>query len=221
MLRLGDREVLDRLVAHLVRQGYSRHDILVQPKMGDRHPDLVLVDPKTRAPLAVVEVQERLDDPADVGSAGSDLLETVEGQEGRARLFLAEPVGDGFGFIEIVPYPNGGLWSFSAQSSDEFPRLHSMVGGARANALAAVSKERRRTFDGFKVACWSLALVTLLVGVADAVGLFELNPTRLALLGVVIALVVIPFAGKLKVLGVEFERLQKLERESEADASED
>lgn len=221
MLRIGDRAVLDRLVEHLVQQGYSRHDIFIQPRMGEAQPDVVLVDPRTRAPIAVVEVNDRLEDPGDVGAAGADLLEAVEGQEGQVRLFIAQQEGERFGFLEIIPHPKGGLWSFSSERVDEFPRSPAVVEGARASVLAAVSKERRRTFDGFKAACWGLALLTLLVGVADATGRFELSPTRLALLGVVIALVVIPFAGKLKVLGVEFERLQKLERESHAGASED
>lgn len=220
MLRLGDRVVLDRLIAHLVSQGYSRRNILIQPSFGQGRPDVLLLDPTTRAPLAVVEVRENLDELEDVAIAGDAVLNDFGTQNADVRIFLAQPQGETFGFLEVISKRGDKAWyTFSTTSLSEFPRAPSVVRGARASALAATLGERRRAVDGFKATCWLLAAAAFLVGAADTVGLIDLNPTRLAIFGVVIALVVIPFASRLKLLGVEFERLQKIEEHDAPDFS--
>jgi hypothetical protein len=76
--------------------------------------------------------------------------------------------------------------------------------------LALDSNQKQTVSDQLKWICW------LLAGACTALGLIDffwqekgiLNPSRLALIGVVIGLVILPFAQRLKLLGMEFERAE-------------
>ncbi len=61
--------------------------------------------------------------------------------------------------------------------------------------------------DYFQIACWMSATIVILITVLDVCGKINISATQLGLIGVSIALIIMPFARKLKILGVEFERL--------------
>jgi len=77
-----------------------------------------------------------------------------------------------------------------------------------SNQKQVVTGQQQTVTGQLKWICWALA------GVCAALGLMDffwedksiLNPSRLALIGVVIGLVILPFAQRLKLLGIEFER---------------
>jgi len=65
--------------------------------------------------------------------------------------------------------------------------------------------------DVFKWICWALAILfaTLLVLLKTNVLKVQLDAADKGMIGAIVALILIPYASKLKILGVEFERLQK------------
>lgn len=73
-------------------------------------------------------------------------------------------------------------------------------------AYSKTKKEVNKTIDWFKGTCWILAVVVLILGLLNYFKYIELSTTDLALLGAFLALIIMPFSKKLKVLGVEFER---------------
>ena len=87
-----------------------------------------------------------------------------------------------------------------------FPSFNSLLTGGRAqNKVEAKSKSNRVT-DSFSLACRLSAFVVSIILVLDIVGLYKFSSQQLTLLGIFIGLLVIPYAAKFKLLGMEFER---------------
>lgn len=74
--------------------------------------------------------------------------------------------------------------------------------------MESVKNKKEIVVDSFKFACWILAFVVLIIGILAKLKIFELDATDLTIISIVIALILVPFASKLKILGFEFERLK-------------
>lgn len=75
------------------------------------------------------------------------------------------------------------------------------------STIATNSVEIKKNIDGFKIVCWICAGIAIILAGLDIFKIITLSNTQVALIGVAIALVIMPFSKKLKILGVEFERL--------------
>jgi len=68
---------------------------------------------------------------------------------------------------------------------------------------------QKSTLDWFQIICWILAAGILVLLILEFTEKIKLTPERLVLIGIIIGLIVVPVASKLKILGVEFERYKK------------
>jgi hypothetical protein len=77
-----------------------------------------------------------------------------------------------------------------------------------SNQKQMVTDQQQTVTGQLKWICWVLAAAVAALGLIDFFWEEKsiLNPSRLALVGVVIGLVILPFAQRLKLLGIEFER---------------
>jgi len=76
-------------------------------------------------------------------------------------------------------------------------------------AISKTQKKRQETLTLFHIICWSLAIIVTALLYLEFINKIKITTERLALIAVIIGLILIPFAGKLKILGFEFERLQR------------
>ena len=74
--------------------------------------------------------------------------------------------------------------------------------------LIQKEKEKNNTYDWFWGICWLLALGVGMLLYFDFKGCINLTPERLGIIAIIVGLIVVPFARKLNILGLEFERLQ-------------
>lgn len=75
--------------------------------------------------------------------------------------------------------------------------------------IFATERKRENAFNLFKVICWILAVLLFVVLLLNIWDIVSISLERLALIGGIVALIIIPFAERLKILGVEFEKLRK------------
>jgi hypothetical protein len=78
-----------------------------------------------------------------------------------------------------------------------------------AEESSIIKQKKEKIVDTFKIACWAIAFFMICIGILSNRKIITLNATDLTFLGVVIVLILLPFASKLKILGVEFERLSE------------
>lgn len=100
------------------------------------------------------------------------------------------------------------------KDSEELENIeHIDYGSQRIARLSEKAKEaeieKKGVIDKFQWVAWALAFLITALLVSKKMFGFSLDATDLTLIGGVIGLIMIPFAGKIKFIGIEFERLNK------------
>jgi len=201
-----------KLVEFLVNdKGVPRSNLLFDPtytnskNIPDIRPDIVVADELVSEPLAIFEVKKDLTEEnkgkytvqvqsyADIDKDRSIPVYLVTGSTNESLRFYEFTEEN-----ELIEIPASKVSAYK-----EFPRSRSTL---RFNKVTA-------SIDNFKVMCFGLALVVLAAVCLDIyltrVKKFELLTTnRMALILASAALMIIPFAQKIKVLGMEYERMR-------------
>lgn len=167
--------------------------------------DLAVVDTLRNEVVALIEVKKSREHKA-LRTAISQLLHyrRVLGKP-HIPLFLFFPplnaLARQFEITQILP--DGDTKDIAPA---EFPSYDALVSGDKTGRKVARSVAVRSTVDTFQLVCVGLSLVAAVVLALDVSEVFQLNPKQLILAGIAAALLVLPFAAKFKMLGVEFER---------------
>jgi len=70
-----------------------------------------------------------------------------------------------------------------------------------------VKKEKEKVIDSFKILFYVLSIIVFCIGVLSKIGFFKISIEDLTIIAFSIGLLLIPYASKIKILGIEFERL--------------
>lgn len=174
--------------------------------------DIAIVDKVTNEPLSIFELKMFRGSSSDnqLRQQGQmQLLKYINGignPQIPAYLVIAKSIID----YEILPFEadeNGKRVLSSPIPLESLTPYTILSNSSRTSAIGSKEQEIKKTTDWFKVVCWICAMIVVALTICDNVGLVTISTTQLALIGVAIALVLIPFSSKLKILGIEFERL--------------
>ncbi|MEE7624636.1 hypothetical protein V3O24_00540 [Methylobacter sp. Wu8] len=172
-------------------------------------PDFVLYEPQRKERLAVVEIKD-----AEIGQ-GRQIYENLNGYRqaiGKPNLpiYLVARSSNADERTQMKLYTfseNGEITNIDISLFPTFGALSSAESASRKDTLRVESNSTERTL---RRVSWLLALMVLCLIVADYLlserNIKLLTTERLALIGVFIALVVMPFMQKFKGLGIEWER---------------
>jgi hypothetical protein len=206
----------ERLFAeHLSKIGYPGDSFVYGdnwiPVEGRRMygPDFLIIDPVKKEKLAVIEVKD-----CEIGKGRSiyrdlDLWRrAVERPE--IPIYL---VARSASATDDAPLK---LYTFDEDCNphqvdlDLFPSFGSLSNLGSTLRKDKLEDETKKTVGSFKILTWCLAIVLATVLVADVYCSINdiklLTTERLSLLGVVVALLLLPYVQKFKGLGVEWER---------------
>ena len=199
---------------YLLARGYSRDSITFEPRLGTNfRPDFAVNDPSIGLRLAYFEVRGLMDDATRNRSLQQLRRYATEAREVGASFYVVTPAKEPtdtepFDFLFVNDKSE-----LEALPRELFPTYRSLSSDVIATRKVQVETSRERTKDTFQIVCWVIAVVVIVLGIADFVcdqKTIELvDTTRITLLGIAVALIVIPFAQKFKILGVEYERLDK------------
>lgn len=201
---MNEVEVSEYLLNELKRQGYPessiRFEFVVSSGNGQRqHIDVAIIDPDSNDVIAIIEVKRGTRDGV-LNSAARQVLSY-------AKLLPSNPlslvyvfngdskqigtVNNEDGFITLIP---------------EFPPFNSLRTGGRAQNKVEVKNKSNRVTDSFSFSCYVLAFLVAIILVLDISEIYKFSSQQLILLGIFIGLLIIPYAAKFKLLGMEFER---------------
>lgn len=205
-------QIEEQFYRYLLRRGYPPNAIVFEARLSDRfRPGFAINDPERDQRLAYFEVKGAIS-----RANQHEMFEQIKAYADAARgipVYLATPARsptfeEPFDFY-FVDKEN----QVQVFPKELFPTFRSLASDAVASRKEKVEESRETTKDFLQWACWILAVLTVILGVADfffeRTGVELISGTRLTLFGVAIALVIIPFAQKLKILGVEYERLSR------------
>lgn len=198
----------------LIEIGYPSESIIYRPSpMKVRHmlfyvPSFLIVDPVNKERLALIEVKE-----AKIGE-GRFIYENLHdyrkalGNE-KIRLYVVgSPTEGTTADFSIYTYDADGklgLIDFSL-----FPVFQALSADDSAGRKDSLRKKETSATKSFQKASLGLAAFLLGIAIMDVVfvryGIVLLTTERLALLGVSVALVIMPYIQKFKWMGLEFEK---------------
>ncbi|MEX1185825.1 MAG: hypothetical protein WEA80_04490 [Gemmatimonadaceae bacterium] len=191
------------------------------PNAGTQYrPDIGILDPAAKEYIAVLEVKGSNDSVA-ITTASDRLRGYVTTLSSRPlEAFVAVP-GHGPDAISFYRMMAGGAFTLIPLST--FPRYSDLRSTSLASSRTAVRADIKRTTDRFRIVAWVVAAASFLLAVGDFLleqfsSISLLTAERLALLGIAAALVLVPFAAKLKAFGLEFERMTPQRTDSDGAA---
>lgn len=205
-----ERATLDSLIKYLKEHGYPDSSFAIEYKIGKQRIDLAIIDPDTQIPIIVFEVKSRKSRQSiDFGK------KQIEGYlrslpDSSVPAYLVFPKGN-------TPFFDVQRISFDSKTNkiveevvvDKSELDFNMHKQSRlSERIEKNQKERTSTIDKFKWISWVLALIILTIGVLNKFKIITIDTTDLVIIGAGIGLIILPFANKLKFLGMEFERFE-------------
>ncbi len=203
-----DEELVDQLVEYLKAHGYPEDSIISEWKISDKYRvDLAIVDNKLKNPIALFEFK-RHRDPRTENMAIAQ-LKNYSNALGDSTIPCYIVFGtDIQPYFEIF-YLTKEEGSVNLKQVGQIPSFSNIRNSYLSKTLAKTTKAKRRTFNWFKAICWILALIIAILLFADFNGCIVLSAERLGIIVIIVGLIVVPFARKLSILGLEFERLKE------------
>lgn len=210
-----EKETLKSFIDYLVAHGYPESSIALEYPIGKHRADLAVVDHDTKEPIAIFEFKQRKTQNA--VKFGKLQLSTLSASLATANVPTYLVFGqDGPQPFEIERIETEEKGKKAQETTPDELLDYKILKKSRINtAVAEKKKERKNAFDWFWAACWICAVAVITLFILDIRKKLVLNSSQLTLLGVSIALILVPFASKLKILGVEFERLSQAKESEE------
>lgn len=209
-------EFLNRFIKRLEEVGFPEDSIVSEYKVMVnnicRVIDIAIIDPVTNTVLSIFEIKLQINKKSEqklIENAQVDLLKSLNllhNNNIHAYIVIVKEDGN----FTIFPFEvgkNGNRIVFSAVALENIIPFSVLRNKSRANAIKKTSSEIKRTTDWFKITCWICAIISIILAILDNLKYITISNIQLALFGVAIALIIMPFSKKLKILGVEFERL--------------
>lgn len=200
-----EKDTLAALIEHLKSHGYPEGGFAVDHKIGSYREDLAVIDPVLKTPVVLFELKSRWSGRTRGRHADIPLylVSRIEKEPyfELERLFIDDhQTGDRRGKI---PWP-------SEKAGYDVLNYAYQRNARRGELIARNRDNAKKTIDAFRNACWALAGLIAAAEVLHKLSVITLDAADITIFGLIIALTVIPFAGTLKILGIEFERLKKM-----------
>lgn len=207
-----EKNLLTALINFLLSHGYPEESLAIEWPVGDRYRvDLAVIDPDTNKIIALFEfkkrkTQESINMAIRQLEAFSKAIKdeqvpkyVVFGKEGKPSFEIYHLKEDIFEGVE------------KTMKIEKIPDFSIFKNRKIRQIITQKQEDRETTLNYFGIICWFMALIVFLLLILDFLELIHINPERLTLIGVTVGLIIIPFVSKLKILGVEFERLKEKE----------
>ncbi len=205
-----DKGTLDALLEYLLNHGYPKSSFAIEYNTGRYRIDLAILDPKTNLPIQIFEIKSK---------KNNDLIKM--GKEQLKKYLNELKLIDVPAYL-VFPSVNEPYFEVERITIDEQSNIDSeSIEGynilnfnmqKQTRVIEKIEKtkiDKDKARDSFKIVCWILSALLVLLLIIQKTSLISLDTIDISILGAAIGLFIIPFANKLKILGIEFERFQR------------
>ncbi len=196
-----EKLILEKFYEFLISKGFPKDQILQQARLADgKMVDLAITDSDTNDIIALFEVKssKRSNTDKDVINQLKSYTKTLEHEVQKYAVFGEND--------QIKIY---GVKDDSLEELGSIPNYKSLEAVNRQEKNIKLEKSKKTTLADIRIACGVGFVLVLIVIILDFLNIYHVSPERLALIGIIIALLIIPFSSKLKILGIEYERFIK------------
>lgn len=196
-------ETLRLIGEYLIQRGYPEESIIYEWPIWEMYRvDLAVIDPKTKRPLAIFEFKKHRRPGTDNDAIIQLRTHAKELGDKNISLYMvySENEPPFFRFFRISNKKNDAL-----EQVDQIPEFTYFRTINESRRLVTVEK----AFWTFEYTCWGLSGMVSILFVLDILNWIDVTGERLWMIAAIISLIVIPYAKKLNILWVEFERITK------------
>ncbi len=198
-------EVAKAFVARLVEAGYPEESIAYEYRVEQYFVDIAVINPLTQELVQIFEFKEGDSANEQMNAKAMAWFKTMLSKvDVPMYLVFGKKSNESFKFS---------YFSYSKNEISKVDNLEPLVLDFKRQSAARVSekkadnvRKRNGTLSSFHWVSWTIALSTLLLLIAKKIFAIPVDAADIALYGVFIALAIIPFVNKLKILGVEIEK---------------
>lgn len=201
---MNETEAINYLVRELRELGYPeesiRFEFVAASDKGQRkYIDVAIIDPESNNVIAIIEVKD--------GAKGNTLKSAAQQAAYYAKLLPFSP-------LSLVYVFDGDARQIGMVNEEDssvtlipsLPSFQTLRTGDRAQQKVEVKNKTNKVTDNFTLMCYLLAFLVSFILAFDISDVYKFSAQQFSLLGIVIGLLVIPYAAKFKLLGMEFER---------------
>ena len=203
-----ERDTLDALLSYLQEHGYPLESLAVEFPVGKDNryrADLAVLDPDSKEPIALFEVKQQWN-AATEAMGRRQLKSFVSALETKSIPTYLVFGKQGAPPFEIVRVSFQDEETAEARPPSEIPNFDVLSKSGHNLVLQAKKREHKKRVDAFTAVCLTLAAIVVVLLIADLTHRLSISPVDLTLTVIVIGLVLVPYASKIKFAGVEFER---------------
>ena len=206
-----EKNLMDLLIDYLKSHGYPEKSFAIEYNTGKYFVDLAIVDPDSKLPIMIFEVKSKPSD--EMKKLGILQIKKILRDLGDIEIpaYLVDPLEKSpyFKTERVYLKKNKKYKIDQNKENDSFFNYNFQKQSRNSERIANNTKKREEVVDDFKFVCWTIAFIILVLIVIFRLFKFTLNTIELSSIALIIALIVAPYASKLKFLGIEFERLKK------------
>jgi len=194
--------LVEQLALDLIKLGYPeasiRQEFPIKANGNLYRIDIAVIDPESNDVLAIFEVKANPNITFHDAKHQIDRYSKLFPSNPRAFLCIQSE-----GKIQLAKiHEESGL----VTPIEKLPSFQSLLTGDRAHNKIRTENKTNTVTDNFTNNCRFLAFFVLIILLLDISGIYKFSTQQLTLLGIFIGLLVIPYAAKFKLLGMEFER---------------
>jgi hypothetical protein len=200
-----EKEVKAResILKHLIANGYPPESLATEWRSG-KHGlvyDIAIIDPKTTELISLIELKVQ----SELMSSSTAIREIRESflriNKKNVQFFFVSVKNDSLHFSQFIP----NLINFE---KGEFIPLEGIPNFENL-LIKSRGENRKDAQEKIEIICWISAVVIGIILFLNFTHYIEITYVQLTLLGAIIALILIPFASKIKIFNIEFERREK------------
>ncbi|MEI6610312.1 MAG: hypothetical protein WCO53_11295 [Deltaproteobacteria bacterium] len=204
-----ERDTSKSLINYLLEHGYPQNSIAVEYQIGESYRvDIAVIDPTTNVPIQLFEIKSRKN--YDNIEFGKEQLKKFLSQlkNKYIPIYLVFPKSaEPFFEVERVDVTTQDKTSEQEKKAAFIVDYKSQRNARIAEEVVIVNKDKNTTVDALKITCWISAAIIFLTEILAKIKIITLDGNDMVAFGAIVILILIPFASKLKILGLEFERL--------------
>ena len=172
--------------------------------------DLAIIDPETQKPLIVFEIKSKLTE---------ETKRTAESQLDRYAAALSDPRT-----LYFAVFPSGPkiepikffMYSRADRTLEPLPtdmkRLSSsirvLMNTSTQKEIKDKTDKRKNVTSIFHLLCWGLGCLLVLLLILDFSQIISLTPIRVTVIGLIVVLILAPYATEVSILGNTIKRLK-------------
>ncbi|MDR0515578.1 MAG: hypothetical protein LBH25_00865 [Fibromonadaceae bacterium] len=204
-----EKNIVEIFIRYLKERGYPEDSIGVEYKIGKNYRvDVAILDRKQNIPIQLFELKIN-------NSERSKKNGRVQLERSRTILkdkdipaYLVFPKNES-PYFEVLDIDSEKKDDSEGISNENFLIFNYQAQRNKVLYKKAENKkqEKENTINVLKIVSYLLGVFVLVLAILSKVELFKMYPEDLVMLSLLIVLFLIPHASKIKILGIEFERL--------------